>query len=337
MAPVQPFDQTAPLPPLGAEMGVAQPGPTATGQLPDISSAPPPLSSLTGVADASTTATTAPLASAGGPIETYVFLYREDSEMGVLREMYSAEEAEQRKKQEIQRLVTKYQQPELIGAPQQGQQGVDPRAAAEWDFYFEQMELYSKYVKEKVLRTESPDLPQPSYEASTAYEDAERLEESYKAAAFEVVNEQWNENREFYERLQEREDKRREYRIWVSEREREVSKWAEQWSRKVNGQNWTDGQPVTRDDWYYGVHANAANPYDAQVGGQAFLISRQPQHNVPEGTLNVLSTNLTPYDIMDNSGSMKNPATERLRGTIVRPTPMPLVDSPLTGSVELAL
>lgn len=329
LTPVTPFDPSGAAPPPAADPGTA-------GALPDISATPPPLSSLmAGVADSATTETTG-VTLAAGPIETYEFLYREDEEMGVVRERYTSEEAQQRRNLEIARLLAKYQQPSTPGG-QPPPQGVDPRAAAEWDFYFEQLQLYAEYVKTKVLRVpEGEDFPMPAYEAETAVQNAEDLEKTYNERAVWAVNDQWNENQEFYERIQAREDRRRDYLSWLQERERELARWTDVWARRINGQNWTDGQPISRDDWYYGQHFNAVGPVLTQVAGQEFLLSREPQRDVAPSTINALSTNLTPYDMVDHHGNVKSAAVERARGSLVRPDPAPLFEV-TTGTLELAM
>lgn len=330
LAPVTPFDQFGAMP--GAPYSAV---PGADGGTPgqtDISASPPPLSNLAATGDpvAGTTVTLA-----AGPIETFEFLFREDPEMGVVRERYSSEEALQRRNLEIQRLLAKYQQPSGPGGVPGQQQGVDPRGAAEWDFYFEQLQLYSEYIKTRVLRTESSDFPEPTYDAETAIQNADDLERFYNEEALRTVNNQWNESLEFYDRISDRADRRREFLTWVTEQERNAADWTDVWARRINGANWTDQQPVGRDDWYYGTHFNAAGPVLTEIAGQQFLFSREPQHHVDPSTLNVLSTNLTPYDVVDYYGNVKSPAVERVRGTIVRPTPAPIFEPPV-GVVEMA-
>jgi hypothetical protein len=308
---------------------------------------PPPLT-ITGAlgADATTTDTaTSGTAATAGPTDSYQFLFREDKELGVVREKYAMEQAEQLKQQEIDRLYEKYRsggaQPVTPVAPAPGQPpqpgAPDPNARAAWDYYFAQLEMYSNYVKEKLLAG-AKDLPELTYDANNAAQDWLTLSKAYNEAAIAVVNEQYNENRAFYDRLQEREDRRRDFYEWLSANQREVEEWTGLWARKVNGSRWADGEPVRRDDWYYGVDFNSADPVAIKIDQQNYLVSREPQHKVPHEQLNVLSTNLTPYDIIDATGSLKNPDMERLRGTLVAPPHTVAVTteaSATSGTVQL--
>jgi len=43
------------------------------------------------------------------------------------------------------------------------------------------------------------------------------------------------------------------------------------------------------------------------------LLSREPLKRVPPGQVNITSTNLSPYDIINRDGTMKTAASERAR------------------------
>lgn len=282
--------------------------------------APPPLNSLVATADAGTSGT---VAASQGPVETYEFLYRSDPDLGALREKYNNVEAKTVKNQEINRFIGKYQgqQPQQQQQPgQPGQpQGQDPRAGAEWDFYYEQLELYNQYVRQRVL-SGVEDLPVPTYDAQNYLQERNDLKAAYDKSAISLVNTQHEENLEFYDRLQAREDRRRKFYEWLAQEQRDLDDWAKIWSRKINGARWeTAGQPVRRDDWYYGTNFQQPDSFNIRVDGQQYLVSKQPERKVPADTLNVVTTNLTPYDIIDRNGQMKNPVMEHLRGTAVEP------------------
>jgi hypothetical protein len=286
---------------------------------------------LLSATDSSTTGTTGTVST--GPIETFEFLFRLDDELGPVREKFPSDEAQQRKNQEIQRLIPKYQGQQAQGGPgPNGQpQGQDPRAGAEWDFYYEQIELYSQYVRERVLAGVN-DLPQPTYEASNALQEAVDLKEAYNKAAITLVSDQFNENRDFYDRLDAREDKRRNYYEWIAGQQRNLDEWAKIWERKVNGSQWAGGVPVRRDDWYYGTNFATKQPVEININERSYVLSDKPVSHVNEGQLNVITSNLSPYDIIDRNGVLKTPEMERLRGSIVRP---PAEETGSTGTVEL--
>jgi hypothetical protein len=289
---------------------------------------PPPLTGLVVASDTASTGTDGATASSG-PTDSYIFLFRDDPELGVVRERFIFDEGKKLREQEIQRLSAKYgggqpgapAQPGQPGAPQTG---ADPRAGAEWDLYYEQLEMYTRYVKEKLL-PEVPDLPDSEYDPANYLQEWKDLRTEYDKAAKEQVNTELNENLSFYERLQNREDRRRDYYEWLSREQQKLDEWTRLWARKITGTRWADGELVRRDDWYYGIDFNSKDPFVTRIANREFLISREPQDNVPAGQLNVLTTNLTPYDLVDATGEMKNPEMERLRGTLVMP--------PVSGSV----
>lgn len=314
---------TAPvLPGLGdAGTGMGSPLPAASGAIPT----PPPLTGLIPGADAATTGTTTTVAPQG-PIDTYEFLFQDDQELGLMRQQYSFDDAKRAKEAEMARFMGAYQV-----AGQQQQQGQDPRAGAEWDLYYEQLELYSKYVHEQVLQG-VPNLPEPKYDAQNYLQDRTDLKNEFDKAAIAALNTQHEENLEFYDRLQSREDRRRRFYDWLAKTQEELDNWAKLWTRKVNGQRWAlADEAMRRDDWYYGVNFASPAPKIIQIDGQQFLLSQDPQPKVPENQINVLSNNLTPYDIIDRNGDVKKPELERLRGTMVHAPS----EEPTTGTVEL--
>lgn len=311
------------LPGPAAVPGAAPGGaPAAGGAVPT----PPPLVNLGAAVEPAAPGTTQALAAAQGPIESYQFLFREDPDLGVVREKVTESEAQQRRNAEIQRFMPKYGMP-AQGAPA----GMDPRAGAEWDLYFEQLQLYNQYVHEQVLEG-SRDLPEPTYDPANYLTERTSLWNDFNRAAIAMVNDQHNENLDFYDRLKTREDRRRRYYEWLASQQRNLDEWAMIWARKVGGQRWAGDQAVRLDDWYYGVNFAAGNPTAVQIDGQSYLFSQEPQRRVPGNQLNVISSNLTPYDIVDRSGTLKTPELERLRGLAVHAP----AEAPTTGVIEMA-
>ncbi|MBX7244346.1 MAG: hypothetical protein K1X53_02535 [Candidatus Sumerlaeaceae bacterium] len=359
---VQPFNQPAGLPALPGFPGAAPAGNAGTfggalgqppapagfalpgaapggfpGSLP--STAPGlPIPNLAAALDTATTAAALTTATAStGPVESYAFLFRSDEEEGIMRDKYSQDEADRISNAEINRLAQKYQQP---GAQQQAvgpngqQQGQDPRAGGAWDFYYEQLEMYTRYVKEKVLKNvENPDeLPDSDYNPQNFLQDRANLKSSYDQAAAELVTKQSNENVDFYERLQVREDRRKAYYEWLTEQKENLDEWARLWERSKNGTIWsTNDRPTRLDDWYYGVNFAANAPTTVKVGRQSYLLSRSPEKYVPENQVNVLSTNLTPYDVLYPDGSQKSAVRERIKARGASAT-----GAARTGTIEIA-
>jgi len=211
------------------------------------------------------------------------------------------------------------------------------RAAAEWDFYYSQLEMYDRYVREKLIPNAIPeDLPELAYNATNALQERQDLFESFQEQSITQNNDDFNENKEFYERLQKREDRRTAFRQWLLHKQNEVAEWADVWARNVFGTRWADGEEVRVDDWYYGTDFNSAQPVLVAIDDREYVVSRQPAGRLQEGQLNVISSNLTPYDIIDNNGYLKNPVMETQRGTLVIPPAGPVYTTDTTtGTIEI--
>ena len=329
--PTMPAAPTAPSAVAPAEGGP----PPLTGAV----ATPPPLPGLeaiTGQAnETSPSASSAPAA----PVELYEFLYLKHDEYGPVRIKVSPQEAEKIREKEINNLMRNFP-----GQPQQqaqgGQQQDASRAFAEWDYFFEQLDLYSQYVKEVILPEKKEDLRDPSYDLSSqeaVAQERNSLKSEYEKAAQELTNEQRDENIQFYEKLQQREDRRKRYYEWIASQQKQIDEWARVWARSVHGNQWvTASGEIRRDDWYYGTNFNPGEPVRKEIDGQAFVFSSEPVGNVAENELNVITTNLTPYDIIDSYGVLKNPSTELQRGTRVEPPRLEDTSTPSSaGIIEL--
>ncbi len=283
----------------------------------------------------------------------YSFLFVEIPEYGIVRHRFAEDVAENLKEAELTRLREQRRgggnQPGILGVTPMAEMGPDMmgmgmgmgemgmgmpaqgmdmsesaiNAAAEWDFYYQQLEMYDRFVREKLIPG-SENLPELQYDASNALQERQDIFESFQEAAIVQNTEDFNTNRAFYERLAQREDRRRTYLEWLRLRQQAVQDWSEVWARKVYGTRWADGEEVRLDDWYYGVDFNSAQPVEITIDNREYVISRQPLTRLKDGQLNVISTNLTPYDIIDANGEMKNPVMETLRGTLVMPPAPPV-------------
>ena len=337
-----------PMPPLDMSAVTTQ-LPAVPAAVTDAASGIPGLEALTNLVG--TTDSPATPTAAGVAIQLNAFLFRDDETLGrVNRERMDLEEAEKVRANEIERYKEKYRNDAQFGGQaigyggmyqdpnqlyQQQQREVQITAGAEFDLYFQQLELYNRYLREVLLRGVSEeDMPdEPSYDAANLPTEAVTLQQEFEKAAIALVNQQQEENSEFIERLQEREDRRLAFQRWVDSKKRELFEWTEVWARSVNGQRWIGGDTTVRlNDWYQGLNVASPKPVLFTIDGNRFLVSRTPQHDVPEDTLNILSTNLTPFDLVDRDGNVKDVATERLRGTAVRAP----IATPRTGTIIIS-
>lgn len=329
---------------------------------------PPVLTSL----DAAATVTTEMETSVSAPanIDHYEFLFREDPQFGIIRQKYSSPEADDIRKQEINRRMlnpsTSLGVPAAgmpmpvggmstaMGGPMMGPgAGAAPMMGgaygaggygmaggtgqgttedmATWDFYYDQLEMYNKYVRNKALVGGS-DFPAISYDPANYLQERQNLKSGFDESAIALVNKEREENLRFYETLDTREDRRQRFYEWVNNKRKQLDDYAMIWSRKVNGSRWIGSEnTVSEEDWYYGQNFASNEPVEFNIDGQAYLMSRTPQRDVPDNTLNVIGVNLTPYNIIGRDGDLKTPEKERARGTIPHPPPPPET----SGTIEL--
>lgn len=350
-APAPAAPQAAPLPAAPSPAPEAQapvpalPGLPGLGEVPGAAPSagaavptPPPLPSLGEVTGGESGETTPTATAPAAPVELYEFLYLNHDEYGPVRLKVSPQEAEKIREKEVNLLMKEF--PSGPGQAQQGQQGQDAtRAFAEWDYYFEQLELYSKYVKEVVIPEKKDDLDDPNLDVNSqesAVQSRSELKTSYEKKAQELTNEQRDENVAFYERIQQREDRRKRYYEWITSQQRELDEWAKVWARRANATQWvTASGEIRRDDWYYGKNFNPGEPVATTIDGQTYVFSSEPVGGVAPNELNVISTNLTPYDILDQNGVLKNPTTERQRGTFVEPPAASPTPTPAAGIIQM--
>jgi hypothetical protein len=320
---------------------------------------PPPLGDVS--VQTSDSGTTSSPGAAAAPSQLYSFLFVELPEYGVVRHRFNADVAKALREQEINRLKQARQQQQqplggalipgvtplesvdlgvggemgIGGVPNAAVQGEALNAAAEWDFYYAQMELYDRFVREKLI-PEAEDMPELQYDAMNALQERQDLFESFQEAAIQQNTADYNANKAFYERLSKREDRRRAYLEWLSLKRQEVEDWSQVWAREVYGTRWADGEDVKLDDWYYGKDFNSVNPVLVAINDREYVVSRQPVRDLQDGQLNVISNNFTPYDIIDANGEMKNPVMETLRGTLVVPPAPPVYTTgATTGTIEI--
>src|SRR5690606_35031280 len=127
------------------------------------------------------------------------------------------------------------------------------------------------------------DLPELAYDAQNSLQERQDLFESFQTAAIEQANKDYNENKEFYERLSKREDRRRAYMNWLEIQRQRVEDWSDVWARKVYGDRWADGEDVRLDDWYYGTDFNSAKPVLVAIDDREYVVSRQPVRDLKDG------------------------------------------------------
>lgn len=270
-------------------------------------SEPPALIGSLGLLTDTTTGVGGTTVPVTGIVENFVFLFRDDPDMGIVREIYTQDEAREQIERELGRLAA------LRSAPREGQAptqvGVADRASVEWDFYFEQLQMWHEFVTKKVVPG-IPDLSAPTYDPSVflggIIDERNRLRDEFNRASLALQTQLTQQNLRFYERLEMREDRRRNFLEWIEEQREELVNWAEAWKQYKEGGNFRAGNPVGRDAWYAKTNFGNPNPMEVSVSGQRAIVSKQAMET-DANTLNIISGNLTPFDLLDPLGRPRRP------------------------------
>ncbi|MCX7767062.1 MAG: hypothetical protein N2246_10205 [Candidatus Sumerlaeia bacterium] len=225
-------------------------------------------------------------------VEPYAYLYEEQEVNGqkiVVLNRYTLSEKKQKDEERIGQIISE------IGKyiPQGQQQNVDPRAVAEWQYYWEQLKLWEKYVQQQVLGGQAlsksvqdlqfadPDsLDNQLQEIYTAYqEQARALIEKYSTEITALLS-----------RIEDRIWQRESYRDWVSRNREKLQEFANEWLRRYTGE-------------------------EIEMEGKVYLISPQPLKHIPPDRINIVTSNLTPYDLLNEDGTLKNVPTAEKKTT----------------------
>lgn len=210
--------------------------------------------------------------------------------------------------------------------PAAGPPSPDPMAVGRWYYHYQQTIAWERYVSEEVLRLRTaddagsynfetavapqdlylvprpPDAPLPvihfdGKESEVATYLSAVRPHAAGAAADQMyhVMESWaerkaardsDESRNIVARLDERKQRRFQYRQWLDDRATDIRKLAEAYHRRLTGRR-------------------------VDVDGTEILITPQPMSNIPLNAINVVSDKLTPYDLIDHEGRLKKPSEKR--------------------------
>ena len=224
------------------------------------------------------------LIAAQGAGEPFAYLYEEYSttngETRVRRARYTASEKMQKDQERINEIM------QNIGeyVPQSQQQYVDPRAVAEWQYYWEQLKLWETYVKKQVLNDEPLDKSVQDLDfnlPTTLDEQMQQISQSYEQQARQASIDMFTKYINLLGRIEERIWQREVYRAWIERNKMKLNEFAYEWLRRMTGE-------------------------ELEIEGRVYLVSPKPLKNIPAGKVNIVTTNLTPYDLLNEDGSLKS-------------------------------
>ncbi len=219
--------------------------------------------------------------------EPYAFRYEEIELDGgdtvVRRVRHTATEKQQKDEERIAEILAEIDQ----YMPPGGGDYVDPRAVAEWQYYWEQLKLWDRFVKQKIL--EGKDLNKKVRDLNFADPTKidMQLQEVYVShvkQAEDLAYDYYNRVIKLLGRIEDRIWQREVYLSWVQENKEKLQEFANEWLRRVTGA-------------------------EIEIEGKVYLVSQEPLKAVPQDKVNIVTDNLTPYDILNDDGTLKKQPT----------------------------
>lgn len=157
---------------------------------------------------------------------------------------------------------------------------------AAWQYWFNQMSLWEQYVRKEVfLETDIDTKIEDSLDFTTREAlntSVATLAEELRQEAIELSAEEHLENLMFLYRLQSRENRRKDYRQWLEDQQQLVVEFAEDYLQRQQGRKIT-------------------------IEGTVYLLSEEPLERAPRDAVNLVTDNLTPYDLLNSDGTLKKP------------------------------
>jgi len=216
-------------------------------------------------------------------LEPYVFRYEEVEDANgnktVERVRYTLSEKKQKDEERISEIMSEIGQ----YIPPGTQQNIDPRALAEWQYWWEQTKLWEEYIKQRILKDEPLDVSVKDIVFTDPNTLDQQLEQIYKSHVEQVnrmVRKYYNNVISLLGRIEDRIWQRESYRNWVERNKVKLHEFAKEWLRREAGE-------------------------EIEIEGRVYLVSPKPLKQVPPGKLNIVTTHLTPYDILNEDGTLK--------------------------------
>lgn len=222
-------------------------------------------------------------------LEPYAYRYEEietaNGKKIVLRVRYTLSEKKQKDEERIAEIMSEIGQ----YLPRGTQQNIDPRALAEWQYWWEQTKLWEKYIQQRILKGEPLDVSVENIvftDPNTLDQQLEQIYNSHVEQANRLVRKYYNEVISLLGRIEDRIWQRESYRSWVERNKAKLQEFANEWLRREAGE-------------------------EIEIEGKVYLVSPKPLKQVPPGKLNIVTTHLTPYDILNEDGTLKAPPEKK--------------------------
>lgn len=164
---------------------------------------------------------------------------------------------------------------------------------AEWTFYYEQLDLWNRYVEQELLETTLTDEEKVTFDPTKTTEPME-VHEKLKAKAKEVQEKQKEDYWAMVDEIEGSAQSRRSFESWLEYRNEKLAEFSRTWARRH------DGTSFQLNDTLYVVRHTSEKPAD----GRDILNESKPEKSalieVPHERL------VTPMDLINADGSIKS-------------------------------
>jgi hypothetical protein len=157
---------------------------------------------------------------------------------------------------------------------------------ASWQLWYNQSALWGRYVDKEILL--KPGAP-AAIEKRLDFASRDALNNSVAFVANylqknvrDMDDADLGENLNFWNRLEERRYLRNDYHQWLIDQKEVVGNYTKDWISNREGR-------------------------EVAIEGTIYLISREPIENIPRNAVNLVTTKLTPYDLLNADGTLKKP------------------------------
>ena len=221
-------------------------------------------------------------AGMGGPMRGQAAPVAPDTRSYPIRRLIKPETPEDGKAQ-ADAFLEAYNQVLEVTPPDEPIEFIIERAA--WQYWFNQMDLWQQYVQKEVFLkpAAAPKMNNLDFSNRDALNNAIAGLANEINDEAKIINAQVHRrNLEFIYRLDFRENQRSDYKQWLEDQKDLVIEFTHNWARKEEGQ-------------------------ELNIDGTVYLLSDEPMERVPRNTVNLVTENLTPYDLLNADGTLKKP------------------------------
>jgi len=156
---------------------------------------------------------------------------------------------------------------------------------AAWQYWYNQVLLWEEYVEKNVFlnKTYASSTNKLDFTSADALKNSlELFQNDAQKKAETVIRQDHMRNLDFLSRLDYRDNRRKDYAQWLEDQKSLVVDFTRRWARKENEQ-------------------------EINIDGTIYLLSEEPLDSIPRNSVNLVTKQLTPYDLLNADGTLKKP------------------------------